>query len=170
VRRRARLTREAGASLSELETVYRERYPELLRVAAAICQDIDPARDAVHDAFVGLIRSRRTYRRGGSLSAWVWAAVVNASRKQARRLTNPPVRLGGDPSLPGSYEADSRVRFAIARLPERQRLVLFLRYYSDLDYATIGETLGIATGTVAAALNAAHVKLRRDLEEVVLDA
>ena len=51
-------------------------------------------------------------------------------------------------------------------LPERQRLAVFLRYYADLDYAAIGEALGIRTGTVAATLNAAHVALRARLEEV----
>ena len=44
----------------------------------------------------------------------------------------------------------------IARLPERQRLVVFLRYYADLDYRSIGEARGIGVGTVAATLAAAH--------------
>src|SRR5206468_6238374 len=39
---------------------------------------------------------------------------------------------------------------------ERQRLVLFLRYYADLDYAAIADTLGIGPGTVGASLNHAH--------------
>jgi RNA polymerase sigma factor (sigma-70 family) len=61
---------------------------------------------------------------------------------------------------------DHEVTAALALLPERQRVVLFLRYYADLDYRTIGDTLGIATGTVAATLNAARTALRRRLEEV----
>ena len=55
---------------------------------------------------------------------------------------------------------------ALARLPERQRTAVFLRYYADLDYAAIGEALGIRTGTVAATLNSAHTALRTQLEEV----
>jgi RNA polymerase sigma factor (sigma-70 family) len=51
-------------------------------------------------------------------------------------------------------------------LPERQRLALFLRYYADLDYRTIADTLGIRPGTVAATLNAAHATLRSTLSEV----
>jgi RNA polymerase sigma factor (sigma-70 family) len=57
------------------------------------------------------------------------------------------------------------VRAAAAALPERQRLVLFLRYYADLDYAAIAAALGITEGTVGATLNAAHAVLRRSLEE-----
>jgi RNA polymerase sigma factor (sigma-70 family) len=40
------------------------------------------------------------------------------------------------------------VRAALAGLPERQRLALFLRYYADLDYAAIAEALSISRGTV----------------------
>ena len=48
----------------------------------------------------------------------------------------------------------------IADLPERQRLVLFLRYYADLDYRQIADALGIRRGTVGATLNQAHAALR----------
>ena len=44
--------------------------------------------------------------------------------------------------------------------------MLFLRYYADLDYHSIADALGIAAGTVGAALNAAHAALLRQLQEV----
>ena len=55
---------------------------------------------------------------------------------------------------------------ALARLPERQRTAVFLRYYADLEYAAIGEVLGIHTRTVSATFSAAHAALRSQLEEV----
>ena len=54
----------------------------------------------------------------------------------------------------------------MAALPERQRLILFLRHYADLDYETIAAAVGIRRGTVAAALHAAHRTLRHALTEV----
>jgi DNA-directed RNA polymerase specialized sigma24 family protein len=51
-------------------------------------------------------------------------------------------------------------------LPERQRLVLFLRHYADLDYGSIAVALSISDGTVAATLHAAHSRLRELLSEV----
>ena len=54
----------------------------------------------------------------------------------------------------------------LVRLPERQRLVLFLRYFADLPYEAIADALEISPGTVAATLNAAHRSLRRRLQEV----
>ena len=58
------------------------------------------------------------------------------------------------------------MRGAIDGLPARQRLIVFLRYYADLDYATIAGALEIAPGTVGAALHAAHNSVRKQLEEV----
>jgi RNA polymerase sigma factor (sigma-70 family) len=58
------------------------------------------------------------------------------------------------------------VREAVEQPPERQRLVLFLRYYADLDYRAIGDAVAISEGTVAATLHAAHGRLRQLLSEV----
>jgi RNA polymerase sigma factor (sigma-70 family) len=90
--------------------------------------------------------------------------VVNEARKQRRRSHEPPVEESGR-STAENGTGDS-VRALLAALPERQRLVLFLRYYADLDYHSIADALGIAVGTVGAALNAAHAALRRQLQEV----
>ena len=61
----------------------------------------------------------------------------------------------------------SELATLVAALPERQRLVLFLRYYADLDYLGIAQILGVRTGTVSASLHAAHKTLRKALNEVV---
>ena len=129
--------------MGELEALYRERYRVFLRVARATVRDDGAAADAVHDAFVQAVRNRRSFRGEGTLEAWVWRMPVDESRNGF-----------GDP-----------VRAAVAALPERQRVALFLRYYADLDYAAIAAALGVAEGTVGATLNAAHAALRESLKE-----
>jgi RNA polymerase sigma factor (sigma-70 family) len=57
------------------------------------------------------------------------------------------------------------LRAVVAALPERQRLVLFLRYYADLEYESIAAAMEVAPGTVGATLSQAHANLRRRLEE-----
>lgn len=159
------------ATLDELESLYQRRYADFLRVAAAIVGNIEAARDVVHDAFVACVRSREKYRGEGSLEAWVWRAVVNSARKWWRSPHDAVSFVGVD--LPDELQAHrlasdefDEVRAAIRLLPERQRLVLFLRYYADLDYEAIAEALKIRPGTVGAALNAAHAAMRRHLPEV----
>jgi RNA polymerase sigma-70 factor, ECF subfamily len=153
-----------GASLDELERVYRARFGDYQRVAAAIVGDAETARDAVQEAFVSAVRNRTRFRRDGPLDAWLWRAVVNAALNQHRSRARvvPPVEAGNGHVA----DAEEDVRLALALLPERQRLALFLRYYADLDYATIGAVLGVQYGTVGATLHFAHAALRRRFEEV----
>jgi RNA polymerase sigma-70 factor, ECF subfamily len=157
--------RSAGASLAELEELYRDRLPHFRRVAAAIVADRETACDVVQEAFGTAIRQRRSFRRTGPLEAWVWRILVNAARDHAAAAVLQPPR----PELHrnGSARHDEDVRAAIALLPERQRLALFLRYYADLDYDSIAAALDIAPGTVAATLHAAHGALRKTLQEVL---
>jgi RNA polymerase sigma-70 factor, ECF subfamily len=160
------MRRKPGASLSEIEAVYRERFPEFARVAAAVTGDRETALDVVQEAFGSVIRRRKTFRREGPLEAWVWRTVVNTALDQRRRVQPSAVSPEHAAAQNGRPEEPGRLAAAIALLPERQRLILFLRYYADLDYRTIAETLGIRPGTVAATLNAAHAILRSALSEV----
>jgi RNA polymerase sigma-70 factor, ECF subfamily len=166
-RKMRRRTERRGANLAQIEGVYESRFAEYVRVAFAIVGDREQARDAVQDAFASAVRKRAEWRATGSLEAWLWRMVVNESRNTARaaarvRLDERPI----DGSINGS-PGDAEVRAALALLPERQRLALFLRYYADLDYRTIAATLGIAEGTVGAALSAARQRLREELSEGV---
>jgi RNA polymerase sigma-70 factor (ECF subfamily) len=151
-----------GASIVELERVYRAGFGRFVRVATAVAGDEESGADAVHDAFVQAVRKRRSFRREGPLEAWIWRMVVNAAnRRAARRPTAEPQEF------PVEYENGfgDPVRSLVAALPERQRLALFLRYYADLDYEAIAAALGVSSGTVGATLNAAHAALRTSLKE-----
>lgn len=154
-----------GATLEDLEALYRSRFEVFVRVAATVTGDPEQGRDAVQEAFAIAVRKRRSFRGEGPLEAWVWRIVLNAARSGVRQSRaaieyDEPVGANGRP------EEDAELRLALARLPERQRTVVFLRYYADLDYAAIAEALGISSGTVAATLNAARATLRAGLEEV----
>ena len=154
-----------------IERVYRAHYGTFLRVAVAIVRDEQVAEEAVHDAFVRALRHGRSFGGRGSLDAWLWRIVVNEARRRAVTERRPrPVPAWAAPETDvaasnGHREGDPLAALVTA-LPERQRLVLFLRYYADLDYEAIAEALGIKAGTVAAALHAAHSTLRRQLTEV----
>jgi RNA polymerase sigma factor (sigma-70 family) len=154
-----------GASLEDLEALYRSRFEVFARVAAGVTGDSDSARDAVQDAFASAVRKRRAFRSDGPLEAWVWRIVLNAARSDVRRATPT---FDSHELAPGNGRPDDDVelRLALLRLPERQRTAIFLRYYADLDYAAIAEALGISTGTVAATLNAAHAALRTRVEAI----
>ena len=152
-------------SLAEIEALYRQRHPRLLRFAVASLGDVERGRDAVHEAFVRALRSRASFRGDGSLESWLWTILVNvclAEKRHASATLDTSIELGAD-AEPAAWP---EVRAEIARLPERQRLILFLRHYADLDYEQIAAVAGVARGTVAATLHAAHARLRDVLGEV----
>ena len=155
---------ETGATVAAMEDVYRARHSELLRVATAITGDAELARDAVQEGLARGLARRRTLRGAGSVDAWLWKVIVTAARNAVTRA--PRFAPAVDPEASPAPEADHELRAIVAALPERQRLVLFLRYYADLDYEAIARALGIRRGTVSATLNQAHASLRRSFEEV----
>jgi RNA polymerase sigma-70 factor (ECF subfamily) len=150
-------------ALAAIETVYRDRFAGLVRFAQAITGDEQAALDAVHDGFVRAVRYRRGLRDHESAAGWICRIVANEARRQRRQavvpLEPPEARTNG-------HAEGAAVRAALAALPERQRLALFLRYYADLDYAGIAEALGISRGTVSATLHAAHSNMQTQLMEV----
>ena len=162
-----RRTGMEGAAADEIEAAYRTTFRAFHDVAAAIVGDADAAFDAVQDAFASALRSRRRFRGDAPLEAWLWRIVLNSARDRRRAHERRPLLATAEPAVsPNGYEADELVRALLAQLPDRQREVIFLRYYADLDYAAIARVLEISEGTVGATLNAAHAALRRRMQEV----
>jgi RNA polymerase sigma-70 factor (ECF subfamily) len=151
--------------VAAIEHAYRDGYRRFLSLALGMLGDVESARDAVQEAFAHALRSRGDLQYAGNLYAWLWRIVVNVCRVEKRHpLTALDERYELEANgHPGDW---SEVRAVIAALPERQRLVLFLRHYADLDYETIGQVTGIERGTVAATLHAAHRKVRDAMTEV----
>ena len=113
------------------------------------------------------MRERASFRGEGSIEAWLWRIVVNAARNY-RRSEREHAELPADLARRENGTRPDharRVAAAVAVLPERQRSVLFLRYYADLDYQTIAAALEIAPGTVGATLHAARESLLHLLAE-----
>lgn len=142
--------------IDDLEQLYREKLDAFVRVASAIAGGREDGRDAVQEAFARAVRKRRRFRGDGTLEAWVWQIVVNAARDSRRRR-----RLLVQAPVPEMNDARPALPFEL--LTERQREVLFLHYYADLDYDTIARALGIGSGTVGATLSTARARLRREL-------
>jgi RNA polymerase sigma-70 factor (ECF subfamily) len=156
-----------GASVEEIEDVYRRRAGEFFRFAFAHTGGIEDASDAVQEGFAKAVRGRASFRREGPLDAWVARCVINAALDKNRDLADPSAVGGDDRSgSPWTNGDVLALRAAIRRLPPRQRDALFLRHFLDFDYAAIAATLGVEVGTVSATLHAARASLRESLQEV----
>jgi RNA polymerase sigma factor (sigma-70 family) len=160
------MERQAGdpeSLLTEIEDVYRRRYRTYLRFALALLNDREQAHDAVQETFARAVRSRSQLRDAGSLKGWLWRTLANHCRDLLRARRSLPDH-GSAASANHQPAEHADLRAALAQLPERQRLMVFLRHYADLGYEQIAEVAEVERGTVAATLHAAHASLRRTME------
>src|SRR5438067_1872682 len=157
------------ATAEALSVLYHGGYHRFVRVAEAITGSVEDAQDAVQEGFASALRQLDRFEGRGSLEGWVWRCVINTAR-MSRRRSGRAEPWGDLPEIADlaatGSERPVRLLPQLVRLPERQRLVLFLRYFADLPYEAIADALEISPGTVAATLNAAHRSLRRWLQEV----
>jgi DNA-directed RNA polymerase specialized sigma24 family protein len=93
-------------------------------------------------------------------------AGVSRWRRRRREVPVPDLALVADwPAASGAADdsVDPRIMAALLRLPARQRQVVALRLFLDLDTERTARVLGIAPGTVQAHLGRAMASLRGEL-------
>ncbi|WP_433220002.1 SigE family RNA polymerase sigma factor [Dactylosporangium sp. CS-047395] len=133
-----------------------------LRAVLATEGDRVLAEDLVAEAFARAWASWTKVSRHPVPAAWVVRTALNLRVSWWRRLRREVALDGHDRPQPAEEAAgiDGALLAAIRRLPPRQREVLVLRIWLDLDTAVVGEVLGISPGTVAVHLSRAIATLR----------
>jgi RNA polymerase sigma factor (sigma-70 family) len=159
-----------GASRTDFAEFYRRSKDECLFAVLVSVGDRDTAQDLVAEAFARAWARWRTVGRHPAPAAWVVRTALNAhvSRWRRHRREVPLADPGVLADRPAAVETsdgpvDPRIMTALLRLPERQRQVVALRLFLDLDTARTAAALGIAPGTVQAHLGRAIAALRADL-------
>src|SRR5437773_9951570 len=111
----------------EIESLYRSEFAQFVRVARAVTGDRDSALEAVQEGFADALRKASQWQARGPLGSWVWHCVLNRARKARPRRA---IELWAGDARNGSDDTgDAELRVRLAALPERQRLVVFLRYF-----------------------------------------
>jgi RNA polymerase sigma-70 factor (sigma-E family) len=162
-----------GQAAEAVTGLFRDHHLELVRLALVMVGDLATAEDVVQDAFERLHRGWRGLRQPSSGLAYVRSSVLNGCRSVHRRAAvarkhEPELAGPADASGPdATAAADDRGEMAAAlrSLPRRQREVLVLRYYLDLDVAEIAETLRNSPSGVRATASRGLAALAKALGE-----
>jgi RNA polymerase sigma factor (sigma-70 family) len=160
-----------GTQHLDFADFYRGSRDNCLRAVLVSVGDRDLAQDLVAEAFARAWASWRSVGTHPAPAAWVVRTALNAhvSRWRRRRREIPLADPGTIADLAATTEpgpVDPRIMAALLRLPARQRQVVALRLFLDLDTGGTAEVLGIAPGTVTAHLARAVAALRDDLMTV----
>ena len=157
------------------DLVIRKHRDGLFRHAAGIVKDYELALDVIQEVFIKAMREPRFFDEGFKMKAWLYRVtsnlcfnlVRNRRRRSAILDTMPKATRTEAIQLDGVLldEQQGEILAALDRMTEDHRAILMLRYYSDLSYAEISDTLGIKLGTVMSRLSRAKNRLMEVLDD-----
>ena len=146
------------------------------------------AEDLAQEVFLKVHRAAPGYEPTARFKTWILTIATNLCLNEKRRAGRRPfVSLDDDggredgaaervrdrgpapEARMDATELQSKVRLAIAALPENQRAVLIMARYEELSYAEIAEATGSSVMAVKSLLNRAKTKLKNLLERELQD-
>jgi RNA polymerase sigma-70 factor, ECF subfamily len=167
------IQRVGSRDSAAFEELYRRFARPVLGLALRVLRDQGRAEDATQEAFAAVWRSARTFRpERGTGSAWLYAVARHAIIDDARARREPAVEAPDEAAADdGPEEAAEKswlawqVHTALDRLPERERVVLELSYWSGLSQSEIASYLDVPLGTVKTRMRTGLARLSGFLEE-----
>jgi RNA polymerase sigma-70 factor, ECF subfamily len=153
--------------------LYRQYAPAIFRFCRRLLPALEDAEDATTEIFVKVRQKIGTYDRSRPFTAWLYKVASNHCWDTLRRRRiRQDLETGDLETLPlehpdpgqlerlQSEHTSKEVRAGLARLPDRARMALVLRYYADMSYEEIADTLGVRRPFVGVLLLRARHQLR----------
>ncbi len=179
----ALMTQAQQGNMTAYQELVRLYQKKVFRVVSSFHHDPEDALEVVQDTFLKLYMARQTWERKTSFSAWLYRIAINASidryRRAARQKTesledmveaqiHKSATTGAPPSALDRLRHSERRRVlenAVRRLPARQREIVSLRYFGEMQLEEIADTLTCPLGTVKSNLHKAIIALKHLLLE-----
>ena len=159
----------------EFEEYVSARGQELVRLGFTVSGDYQRAEDLAQIALMQAFRSWRKVRTAHDPHHYVRRILVNEYLSMTRRRSfseAPTAEIDAERTVPDPatdiVNSDDLWR-SLARLSARERVVLVLRYYQDLDDRTIADVLGIKPSSVRATASRALATLRKTRQSQRID-
>jgi RNA polymerase sigma-70 factor (ECF subfamily) len=168
------IERVAAREREAFEELYGRFARPVLGLALRRLRDRGQAEDSVQEVFASVWRSAGSYDRArGPGGAWLYTiarnAIVDAQRRrQAPTVADPP-EVVSDARTPDEEAEASwnawRVHRALETLPQHERAVIDLAYFSGLSQSEVAGFLQIPLGTVKTRTRSGLARLADALEE-----
>lgn len=170
------LARARRGDEQSLELLVRRHQGGVYRFLLNFLRDEDQAADAAQDTFLRALSRLDSFRGDSSFRTWLFAIArneaLNLSRSQSRRreeTLQPGDLVSGDAEAPdqAAIRAEQlyRVRQALQRLPEKQRLSVSLRLFEEMSFKEIGVLIGSSEGAARVNYHYGIGRLREWLDE-----
>ena len=160
------------------EEIFRSYFTPLCSFAQKFVQDIDEAKDIVHNVFVNLWNRRDEVDMETSLKSYLFQGVHNRSLNYIRdtkklvQFDAPQneaelgLYLDAKDHLESS-EAERRINQALDNLPDKCKEIFLMNRFDGLKYQEIAEKLNISVKTVETQMSRALKTLRERLSDMI---
>ncbi|MFY9753178.1 MAG: sigma-70 family RNA polymerase sigma factor [Candidatus Acidiferrales bacterium] len=158
--------------------LYRQFAPAIFRFCRRALPSREDAEDATTEVFMKVHQKLGTYDSSRPFTAWLYKVASNHCWDMLRRRRiRQDLETGDIDTLPLEHpdpdqleqlQADfssKQVRAGLAKLPDRARMALVLRYFAEMSYDEIADTLGVRRAFVGVLLLRARHQLRDTLGE-----
>ncbi|MCA0986711.1 RNA polymerase sigma factor [Guptibacillus algicola] len=157
------------------EALIHRYHAPLLGYLERMLRDRKKAEDVVQDTFLKLLTQLKARKIPEKIKPWLYQVATNQCRdywksssykSEKQVIDKLPDQQSGDPSVVELFERqESRKEFLeeLDELSTSQREIVFLRFYQDLKYQEIAETLEMPLGTVKSNLYHALKKLKTSI-------
>jgi RNA polymerase sigma-70 factor, ECF subfamily len=157
--------------------LYRLYAPAIFRFCRRALPAHEDAEDATMDIFMKLREKLGQYDPDRPFKSWLYKVAANQCwdilrRRNSRQdletgmdsamVENLPLKSADPDQLTRLIEAQtsSQVRAALATLPARAQMALVLRYFAEMSYDEIADSLGLSRNAVGVVILRAHHQLR----------
>ena len=167
-----------SGSTSAGEVLVKRYYQPLMRYLQRLAGRDHLAEELHQQTWTSVLEHLEKFDRSsssGGFKAWLFRIATNKANDHWRssgreRNAKDGLRLITDDQMPHAghriegTEQEQKLHRAIQKLPEAQRQVLMLRYYSNLKFIEIAELLGCPLNTALGRMHKAMLKLRQLME------
>lgn len=134
------------------------------------------ADDVLQNTLVKAYRGMGKYRGDSKIYTWLYRIATNESltwldQRRRRRSTDlegegqwVAAQLTAEPWFDGD-DAQRKLHAAIAELPDKQRVVFNMRYFEEMPYQDISDSLGTSVGALKASYHLAAKKVAARLQK-----
>jgi len=154
------------------EMIIRTHSRTLFAIAYGILQSREEAEDVVQDSLVKAWKTRWRVRDPEKFPAWLATVARHKAHDVFRKRRTVPLSeqltepIGPEPA--NTNALDQRLHSALAALPELHRAALMLRYFEEMDYRTIENSLGLTNGALRGILGRALTSMRKQLRPALV--
>ena len=165
------------------EALMRHYYPRILNFIYRFVGNHSTAEDLTQEVFMRVYNNARKYRPKSGFQTWIYTIAKNVALNDLRRGRRFAYSLDEPTSGDGhkiyretensealspdekiiQKEKAVRIRAAIGKLPDNQKVAVILRRYEEFSYAEIAATLNVSDKAVKSLLSRAMQNLKNRL-------